>query len=51
MQEKFGVHLPSGWEWVDDWHLDTASVITDAGWIYAPNIESLKWPNSYDRSA
>ncbi|KAL8101699.1 hypothetical protein AgCh_033550 [Apium graveolens] len=48
LQGKFGLHLPSGWEWIDDWHLDTTSVITDEGWVYAPNIESLKWPNSYD---
>uniref|UniRef100_A0A7N1A9Q6 Peroxin/Ferlin domain-containing protein n=1 Tax=Kalanchoe fedtschenkoi TaxID=63787 RepID=A0A7N1A9Q6_KALFE len=42
------VELPSGWEWVDDWHLDTASVRTSDGWVYAPDVSSLKWPESYN---
>lgn len=45
-QENSRVELPSGWEWVDDWHLDTASINTADGWIYAPDVESLKWPES-----
>lgn len=40
--------MPSGWEWVEDWHLDATSVTTAEGWVYAPNIESLKWPDSCD---
>lgn len=47
MQATSGLELPSGWEWVDDWHLDT-SANTNGGWVYAPNVESLKWPESDD---
>ncbi|KAA8522113.1 hypothetical protein F0562_012573 [Nyssa sinensis] len=47
-QGIFGVELPAGWEWVDDWHLDKTSVNTADGWIYAPDLESLKWPESYN---
>ncbi|KAK2999891.1 hypothetical protein RJ639_022624 [Escallonia herrerae] len=48
-QGAFGVDLPSGWEWIDDWHLDrTSSVNTADGWVYAPDFESLKWPESYN---
>ncbi|KMT11750.1 hypothetical protein BVRB_5g105600 [Beta vulgaris subsp. vulgaris] len=42
------VEPPSGWEWADDWHLDEGSVHTTGGWVYAPDQESLKWPESYD---
>lgn len=48
IQAVSGVRLPSGWEWIEDWHLDTSSVITPDGWVYAPNVESLKWPESFD---
>ncbi|XP_028077973.1 LOW QUALITY PROTEIN: uncharacterized protein LOC114279888 [Camellia sinensis] len=47
-QGTFGVELPSGWQWVDDWHIDKASVNTTDGWIYAPDLKSLKWPKSHD---
>ncbi|XP_058190168.1 uncharacterized protein LOC131307586 isoform X5 [Rhododendron vialii] len=47
-QDTFGIELPSGWQWVDDWHIDKASVNTSDGWIYAPDLENLKWPESYD---
>ncbi|XVE65214.1 hypothetical protein DITRI_Ditri07aG0162900 [Diplodiscus trichospermus] len=47
-QATSGVELPSGWEWIDDWHLDTSSTDTADGWIYAPDVESLKWPESDD---
>ncbi|KAL6985854.1 hypothetical protein U1Q18_019227, partial [Sarracenia purpurea var. burkii] len=47
-QGAFGVELPLGWQWVDDWHIDKASVTTTDGWIYAPDLEILKWPESYD---
>lgn len=40
--------LPPGCEWVDDWHVDIESANTSDGWVYAPEIESLKWPESYD---
>ncbi|PIN17888.1 hypothetical protein CDL12_09445 [Handroanthus impetiginosus] len=43
-----GVDLPSGWEWIDEWHVDNSSVNTTDGWVYAPDFESLKWPESYD---
>ncbi|XAR70581.1 hypothetical protein NMG60_11027484 [Bertholletia excelsa] len=46
-QGTFGVELPSGWQWIDNWHIDLASVTTD-GWVYAPDLESLKWPASFD---
>ncbi|PQQ07890.1 uncharacterized protein Pyn_00513 [Prunus yedoensis var. nudiflora] len=42
------VELPPGWEWVDDWHLDMASVNTADSWVYAPDVDSLKWPESFD---
>ncbi|XP_043715720.1 uncharacterized protein LOC122664096 isoform X2 [Telopea speciosissima] len=45
-EEISGVDLPSGWEWVDDWHVDNASVNTADGWVYAPELEHLKWPGS-----
>ncbi|XP_052881690.1 uncharacterized protein LOC108482794 [Gossypium arboreum] len=47
-QATSGLELPSGWEWVDDWHLDTSSANTNGGWVYASNVESLKWPESDD---
>ncbi|KAK8578934.1 hypothetical protein V6N12_069276 [Hibiscus sabdariffa] len=47
MQATSGLELPSGWEWIDDWHLDT-SANTGGGWIYAPDVESLNWPVSDD---
>lgn len=43
-----GFELPSGWEWMGDWYLDTSSANTADGWVYAPDIESLKWPESFD---
>lgn len=48
MQNISEVEPPSGWEWADDWHLDEGSVHTTGGWVYAPDQESLKWPESYD---
>ncbi|CAK9173343.1 unnamed protein product [Ilex paraguariensis] len=47
-QGALGVELPSGWEWVDDWHIDKTSVNTADGWVYAPDFQSLKWPESYN---
>ncbi|XP_043697676.1 uncharacterized protein LOC122648528 isoform X2 [Telopea speciosissima] len=47
-EENSRVDLPSGWEWVDDWHVDNASVNTADGWVYAPDIEHLKWPETYN---
>lgn len=48
MQGIPAVELPPGWEWVDDWHLDMASVNTADSWVYAPDVDSLKWPESFD---
>ncbi|XP_073111690.1 uncharacterized protein [Elaeis guineensis] len=42
------VELPDGWEWTDDWHVDMTSVRTADGWVYAPDTEHLKWPESSD---
>lgn len=39
--------MPSGWEWVDEWHVDNTSVNTADGWVYAPDFGSLKWPESH----
>lgn len=50
MQEVSRVDLPSGWEWVEEWHVDNSSINTVDGWIYAPDFESLKWPDSYNSS-
>ncbi|KAJ4957745.1 hypothetical protein NE237_024856 [Protea cynaroides] len=47
-EEISGDELPSDWEWVDDWHVDNASVNTADGWVYAPDLENLKWPESYN---
>ncbi|CAH9120085.1 unnamed protein product [Cuscuta europaea] len=41
-----GVGLPSGCEWIDEWHVDQRAVKTADGWVYAHDIESLKWPES-----
>ncbi|XP_021768084.1 uncharacterized protein LOC110732449 isoform X1 [Chenopodium quinoa] len=52
--KTFNMQIVSGeepsfdWVWADDWHLDKASVCTAGGWVYAPDEESLKWPESYD---
>lgn len=48
MQGISGIDLPSGWEWAGDWYLDTSSVKTADGWVYAPDVENLKWPESLD---
>ncbi|KAJ4951540.1 hypothetical protein NE237_028372 [Protea cynaroides] len=48
-EENSRVDLPSGWEWIDDWHFDNASVNTADGWVYAPDLEHLKWPESYNQ--
>lgn len=40
--------MPSGWELIDDWHVDNASVNTADGWVYAPDLEHLKWPETYN---
>ena len=48
MQATSGVELPSGWEWIDNWNLDTSSTNTAGGWVYAPDVGSLKWPESDD---
>lgn len=42
------VELPDGWEWTDDWHVDMTSVRMADGWVYAPDTEHLKWPESSD---
>ncbi|KAL8053513.1 hypothetical protein ABFS82_05G077000 [Erythranthe guttata] len=47
-EELFGFGLSTGWEWVDEWHVDNSSVNTVDGWVYAPDFESLKWPESYN---
>ncbi|KAL8266737.1 hypothetical protein R6Q59_004081 [Mikania micrantha] len=49
-QDSFGVVLPTGWKWVDDWRLDTSPVNTADGWAYAPDFQSLDWPKSYNSS-
>ncbi|MQL75897.1 hypothetical protein Taro_008256 [Colocasia esculenta] len=46
-QEMSTIMLPDGWEWTDDWHVDTSSVNSDDGWVYAPGPEHLKWPDSF----
>lgn len=48
MQGLPRIELPSGWEWVDSWHLDTSSINNADGWVYSPDVESLNWPESYD---
>ncbi|KAK4746515.1 hypothetical protein SAY87_012827 [Trapa incisa] len=40
--------LPLGWEWIDDWVIDKTLVKNSDGWVYAPDMESLKWPESYN---
>ncbi|KAE9596742.1 putative vacuolar protein sorting-associated protein [Lupinus albus] len=42
------IDLPPGWQWIDDWNLDINSTSTSDGWIYAPDVESLRWPESFD---
>lgn len=50
LQELSRVDLPSGWEWIDEWHVDNSSINTVDGWVYAPDFESLKWPVSHNSS-
>ncbi|KAK3434687.1 hypothetical protein EUGRSUZ_D02142 [Eucalyptus grandis] len=47
-QENLMSESPPGWNWIDDWHLGKMSVTTADGWVYAPDVESLKWPESCD---
>ncbi|KAK9094958.1 hypothetical protein Scep_026427 [Stephania cephalantha] len=47
-EELSASELPSGWEWVDDWHVDSSTNTAD-GWVYAPDLEHLKWPESYNQ--
>ncbi|GMH29787.1 hypothetical protein Nepgr_031630 [Nepenthes gracilis] len=47
-QEISEVKLPPGWEWIDDWHVDKTYVSNMDGWVYAPDHESLEWPESCD---
>ncbi|XP_065619172.1 uncharacterized protein LOC112023786 [Quercus suber] len=49
-KEIYEVELPMGWEWIDDWHLDKASTNDADGWVYGPDVQRLKWPNSFDPS-
>ena len=39
--------LPAGWEWVDSWHIENSTTSDLDGWIYGPNLQQLKWPESY----
>nr|AFN89138.1 vacuolar protein sorting 13 [Mesembryanthemum crystallinum] len=41
----------TGWEWVDDWHVDEASVGSTDGWDYAPDQQILKWSESCDAAS
>ncbi|XP_020672034.1 uncharacterized protein LOC110092030 [Dendrobium catenatum] len=47
-QESPSASLPDGWEWVDEWQVDATSTETPDGWVYAPDTEHLKWPESLD---
>ncbi|KAG0473021.1 hypothetical protein HPP92_014878 [Vanilla planifolia] len=47
-QEMPNTSLPDGWEWIDEWHVDDTSVEISDGWVYAPDTEHLKWPETYD---
>eukprot|EP01114_Cavostelium_apophysatum_P003760 TRINITY_DN1388_c0_g1_i1.p1 TRINITY_DN1388_c0_g1~~TRINITY_DN1388_c0_g1_i1.p1 ORF type:complete len:163 (-),score=8.15 TRINITY_DN1388_c0_g1_i1:173-661(-) len=38
--------LPSGWEWVDDWHVFKGPETDDEGWQYAFN-----WNTSFSKSS
>ncbi|GAB4857735.1 hypothetical protein Ancab_015642 [Ancistrocladus abbreviatus] len=42
------LELPPGWEWIDDWHVDQTPVNTTDGWVYAPDIQNIRWPESSD---
>lgn len=46
LQGACNVELPDGWEWIDDWKVDTRSTVKADGWVYAPDTELLKWPES-----
>ncbi|XP_075505709.1 uncharacterized protein LOC142542773 isoform X1 [Primulina tabacum] len=43
-----GVQLASGWQWLDEWSVDKSAVNTSDGWVYAPDLENLGWPESYN---
>ncbi|XP_042394059.1 uncharacterized protein LOC121984930 isoform X2 [Zingiber officinale] len=42
------VELAHDWEWADDWHVDTSSVLAEDGWVYAADTEQLNWPESME---
>ncbi|KAK4786568.1 hypothetical protein SAY86_010401 [Trapa natans] len=46
-KENFNTEIP-GWEWIDDWGIDKTSVKNSDGWVYAPDMESLNWPESFN---
>lgn len=46
LEGRLGDELPSGWAWVDEWHVDKSCVQTTDGWVCAPDFGRLKWPES-----
>ncbi|CAN1195605.1 hypothetical protein LINPERHAP2_LOCUS43191 [Linum perenne] len=48
-QETPDVDLPSNGKRDDGWNLDTSRVGNDDGWVYAPDKEKLRWPESSDK--
>ncbi|CAN1333900.1 Intermembrane lipid transfer protein VPS13 [Linum perenne] len=49
IQETPDVDLPSNGKRDDGWNLDTSRVGNDDGWVYAPDKEKLRWPESSDK--
>lgn len=39
--------LSEGWKITDDWHIGKLSEKNSDGWVYAPDVEHLRWPESF----
>ncbi|ERN15489.1 uncharacterized protein LOC18443778 [Amborella trichopoda] len=44
----FNMDLPTGWEWLDDWHVDKTSVDDADGWVYVVDLDQLKCSLSFN---
>lgn len=47
MQGFSSFQLSDGWKIIDDWHIDNLSEKNSDGWVYAPDVEHLRWPESF----
>ncbi|XP_028786889.1 uncharacterized protein LOC114742843 [Neltuma alba] len=51
-KDFFEPPLPHGWKWSSAWMIDRCQFSDNDGWVYGPDLKSLKWPlNSLKFSA